>query len=99
MYSIVLFIVQNSLSWFFGSGEIPTSAVDRMAATVSSGTLPVNSTNSASPSRSRMSTSSSKQSPDPMRTKPMSRRPSWFTMTSATSRTMSTPSWGPITPM
>ena len=44
MYSIVLFIVDTSLSGFFGSGDRPTSAVDRMRATSSSGARPVNST-------------------------------------------------------
>ena len=42
---MVLFMVHSSLSGFFGSGEIPTSALDRMAATDPSGTRPVNSTN------------------------------------------------------
>ncbi len=40
MYSIVLFIVETSLSGFFGSGESPTSAVERTSRTVSSGTRP-----------------------------------------------------------
>ena len=44
MYSIVLFIVDKSFSGFFGSGHNPRSAVERMRATVSSDTLPVNST-------------------------------------------------------
>ena len=47
MYSIVLFIVDTSLSGFFGSGDRPRSAVDITARTVSSGTRPVNSTWSA----------------------------------------------------
>ena len=33
MYSIDLFIVDTSLSGFLGSGESPTSAVDRMRVT------------------------------------------------------------------
>ena len=44
MYSIVLFIVDTSLSGFLGSGDRPTSAVDMTRATSSSGTRPVNST-------------------------------------------------------
>ena len=44
MYSIVLFIVDTSLSGFLGSGERPASAVDMMRMTCSSGARPVNST-------------------------------------------------------
>ena len=33
MYSIVLFIVETSLSGFFGSGDSPTSAVESTSAT------------------------------------------------------------------
>ena len=44
MYSMVLFMVDTSLSGFFGSGDSPTSAVDRICATSSSGARPVNST-------------------------------------------------------
>ena len=44
MYSIVLFIVDTSLSGFFGSGDSPTSAVDMIRLTSSSGARPVNST-------------------------------------------------------
>ena len=50
MYSIVLFIVETSLSGLSGSGESPTSAVDRISKTVSSGIRPVNVTRSAIPS-------------------------------------------------
>ena len=80
MYSIVLFIVDTSLSGFFGSGDSPTSAVDMTARTVSSGTRPVNSTKSPRPSSSRSATTSSKQSPPPIRVNAMSVRPSLFTM-------------------
>ncbi len=59
MYSMDLFIVDKSLSGFFGSGERPMSAVDRMRQTSSSGARPVNSTWPASPSLSRRATSSS----------------------------------------
>ena len=41
MYSMVLFMVETSFSGFFGSGEIPTSAVERMADTSASGMRPV----------------------------------------------------------
>ena len=44
MYSMVLFMVETSLSGFFGSGQRPTSAVESRPATTSSGTRPVNST-------------------------------------------------------
>ena len=67
MYSIDLFIVDTSLSGFLGSGERPTSAVDRMRLTSSSGARPVNSTWPARPSSSRSATSSSKQSPEPIK--------------------------------
>ena len=40
MYSIVLFIVDRSFRGFFGSGESPTSAVERIFLTSSSGALP-----------------------------------------------------------
>ena len=59
MYSMVLFIVETSLSGFFGSGHSPTSAVESTFATVSSGTRPVSSTWPWSPSRSRSATRSS----------------------------------------
>ena len=75
MYSIVLFIVDTSLSGFFGSGERPTSAVDRIFLTSSSGARPVNSTCPFRPSSSRSATSSSKQSPEPISVKAMSSRP------------------------
>ena len=42
MYSIVLFIVERSFNGFLGSGEIPTWAVERIAATSASGIRPVN---------------------------------------------------------
>ena len=99
IYSIVLFMVDTSLSGFFGSGERPTSAVERMRPTSSSGARPVNSTYPDSPSSSRRATSSSKQSPEPISVNAMSSRPSLCTTTSAARTTMSTPSWGPITPM
>ena len=99
MYSIVLFIVDRSLSGFLGSGDRPTSAVDRMRVTSSSGARPVNSTWPARPSSSRSATSSSKQSPEPISVKAMSSRPSWWTTMSAARTTMSTPSCGPMTPM
>ena len=99
MYSIDLFIVDTSLSGFFGSGDRPTSAVDMIRATSSSGARPVNSTCPPRPSSSRSATSSSKQSPEPISVKPMSSRPSSRTTMSAARTTMSTPSWGPMTPM
>ena len=40
MYSIVLFMVETSFNGFLGSGEMPTSAVERMAATSASGIRP-----------------------------------------------------------
>ncbi len=96
---MVLFIVDTSFSGFFGSGDRPTSAVERIFLTSSSGARPVNSTWPSSLSSSRSATSSSKQSPEPMSVKAMSSRPmSWITM-SAARTTMSTPSWGPMTPM
>ena len=49
MYSMVLFIVDTSFSGFFGSGESPISAVERIRATNSSGARPVNSTWSVEP--------------------------------------------------
>ena len=76
MYSMVLFMVDRSFNGFLGSGEIPTSAVDKMADTSASGIRPVNVTNSERSRRSLSATRSSKQSPDPMRVKLMSRRPS-----------------------
>ena len=79
MYSIVLFIVETSLSGLRGSGHRPTSAVRSTTRTVSSGTRPVSSTWSCRPSRSRSATSSSKQSPEPISVKPMSVRPIWCT--------------------
>ena len=72
MYSIVLFMVDTSLSGFFGSGDSPASAVDMMRPTSSSGARPVNSTCPARFSSSRRATSSSKQSPEPIRVKAMS---------------------------
>ena len=44
MYSMVLFMVETSFSGFFGSGEIPTSAEESIAATSASGIRPVNVT-------------------------------------------------------
>ena len=44
MYSMDLFMVDRSLSGFFGSGDRPTSAVERIRPTSSSGARPVNST-------------------------------------------------------
>ena len=41
---MVLFMVETSFNGFFGSGEIPTSAVERIAATSASGMRPVNVT-------------------------------------------------------
>ena len=70
MYSIVLFIVETSFSGFLGSGERPTSAVDRHR-----GTLVVRDAPGEvdvvvpGPSSSRSATSSSKQSPPPMKVK------------------------------
>ena len=52
MYSMVLFIVDTSFSGFLGSGEMPTSAVERIAATSASGIRPVKVTNSERSSRS-----------------------------------------------
>ena len=49
MYSTTLFIVETSLSGFFGSGERHTSAVDRQRCTYSSETRPGNSTTSVEP--------------------------------------------------
>ena len=51
MYSMVLFMVETSFNGFLGSGEIPTSAVERMAATSASGMRPVKVTKSV---RSRL---------------------------------------------
>ena len=59
MYSMVLFIVDRSLSGFFGSGHSPMSAVDSAVATNSSGTRPGMSTYSSSPSSLRSASSSS----------------------------------------
>ena len=75
MYSIVLFIVDTSLSGFIGSGDSPMSAVDITFLTSSSGARPVNSTWPFSFSSSRSATSSSKQSPLPMSVKAMSVAP------------------------
>ena len=55
MYSIVLFIVERSFNGFLGSGEIPRSAVERMAATSASGMRPVNVTHSERSRRSAQS--------------------------------------------
>ena len=75
MYSTILFIVDTSLSGFFGSGERQTSAVERYACTVSSGTRPVNSTTSSRPRRLARATNSSKASPLPMKIACKSSRP------------------------
>ena len=74
MYSMVLFMVDTSLSGLRGSGERPTSAVERTACTVSSGARPVNSTKSPSLSSSRNATSSLKLSPEPINVNEMSVR-------------------------
>ena len=83
MYSMVLFMVDTSLSGFLGSGDKPMSAVERMSRTTSSGARPVNSTKSPSSSWSRSATSSSKQSPDPIKVNEMSVRFSVLTTKSA----------------
>ena len=80
MYSMVLFMVDTSLSGFLGSGDMPMSAVDMMAATVSSGDSPgeLDEVHRARAGRA-VSTSSSKQSPEPIRVKEMSVRCSVLT--------------------
>ena len=92
MYSIVLFIVETSLSGFFGSGERPTSAVDRIRATKSSGARPVNST--TSPARACRGARPDRRSSRrlPMRVKRCRHAPSRGRLSSAARTTMSTPS-------
>ena len=53
IYSIVLFMVDTSFSGFFGSGHRPTSAVERRAATSSSGSRPGMSRKSSDPEFAR----------------------------------------------
>ena len=53
MYSMILFMVDTSLSGLIGSGERQTSAVDRYRSRSSSGIRPVNSTWSDRPSSRR----------------------------------------------
>ena len=59
MYSIVLFIVETSFNGLSGSGESPTSAVERTSNTISSGYSPGECHCVAIPSSSARSTSSS----------------------------------------
>ncbi len=75
MYSTTLFMDETSLRGFFGSGDRQTSAVDRYACTVSSGTRPVNSTTPSRPRRLARATDSSKASPAPMNVVCTSSRP------------------------
>ena len=75
MYSIVLFIVDTSLSGFFGSGDRPTSAVDMIRADQLVGHPAGELDVPGQASSSRSATSSSKQSPEPISVNAMSSRP------------------------
>ena len=80
MYSIVLFIVETSLSGFFGSGDSPMSAVDISRVTRSSGARPVKCTCSPSSSSTASLRRSGPASPSPIRVRATSVRPRTCTM-------------------
>ena len=98
MYSMVLFMVERSLSGVFRSGHRPMSALLRYSAIATRSTRPVKVTWSSRPSRAHCVFRSSRQSPKPSRVAVTFVRPRLCTSSSMTRSTWSTPSCGPMMP-